>query len=72
MQPRQRSRYDWLLTRLPMVQSSSSGKVKNFLLHAQPTSCPMVGALSPGCKADHSPPTTAEVKKIRICTSALP
>jgi hypothetical protein len=61
----------------------SPGKVKNFLFSTSsrpalgPTQPPIewvLGALSPGVKrlgrgADHSPPTSAEVKKIWIYTS---
>jgi hypothetical protein len=42
---------------------------------AHPASCPMgAGALSPkvkrpGCEADHSPPTSAEIKKMWIYTA---
>jgi hypothetical protein len=65
---------------------SSPGGVKNLLLSQivqtgsgfHQTSYPMVpGALSPGVKrpgreADHSPPTSAEVKKMWMYSSTLP
>jgi hypothetical protein len=39
---------------------------------AHPASCPMgTGARRPGLEADHSPPTSAEVKKAWIYTSTL-
>jgi hypothetical protein len=59
--------------------------VKNFLFHvvhtssgAHPASYPVgTGGFSPGVKqlereADHSPPTSAEVKKMWIYTSTPP
>jgi hypothetical protein len=30
------------------------------------------GSVSPGCEADHSPPTSADVKKMWIYTSTAP
>jgi hypothetical protein len=30
------------------------------------------GGIAAGCEADHSPPNSVEVKKMRIYTSALP
>jgi hypothetical protein len=67
-------------------RSSSSGRVKNFLFST--SSIPVLrpikpliqwvpGALSPGIKrpgrgADHSPPTSAEVKKMWIYISTPP
>jgi hypothetical protein len=67
----------------PRVRSSSPGKVKNFLFFkssrpalrsTQPPIQWVPGALSPGIKrpgreAVHSPPTSAEVKKILIYKS---
>jgi hypothetical protein len=67
-------------------RSSSPDRVKNFLfsmssrLALGPTQPPIQwvpGALSPGVKrpgreADHSPPTSAEVKKMRIYISTPP
>jgi hypothetical protein len=63
--------------------SSSPGKVKNF--HFSTASSPVVGPTQifiqraprslasgvkrPGCEADHSPPASAEVKKMWIYTS---
>jgi hypothetical protein len=69
------------------VGSSSPGKVKNFLYSTAsrpalgPTQPPPMQwvpvALPPGVKrqgreADHSPPASAEVKKMWIYTSTLP
>jgi hypothetical protein len=67
-------------------RSSNSGRVKNFLFSKSPRPTPgstqppiqwVPVALSPGLKrsgreADHSPPTSAEVKKIWIYTSTPP
>jgi hypothetical protein len=67
----------------PRGQCSSPGRVKNFLFSTAsrpalgPTQPPIQwvpGALSPGVKrqereADHSPPISAEVKKMWIYTS---
>jgi hypothetical protein len=77
-----RSRYrDWLRAGRPRGRSSGGGKNFYFsmssrpALGVQPTSYPMgTGALSPGVKrqgreADHSPPTSAEMKKMWIYTS---
>jgi hypothetical protein len=63
------------------IHSSSAGKVKNFL--SSTTSKPALGSTQPpiqwvlgvkrpGREADHSPPTSAEVKKIWIYTSTPP
>jgi hypothetical protein len=86
-EPRQLSRYsDWLRAGRPRCRSSSPRKVKNFLFStsSRPTVGPtqphiqwVPGPLSPGVKrqgreADHSPPTSAEVKKMRIYTSTPP
>jgi hypothetical protein len=74
---------DWLRAGWPRGRSSSPGRVKNFLFSMSsipapgPTQPPIhwvQGALSPGVKrqgyeADHSPPTSAEVKKTWIYTS---
>jgi hypothetical protein len=83
----QRSRYrDWLRAGRPRGRSSSPGRVKNFrfsmssrpaLGSTQPHLQRVPGALSPGIKrpereADHSPPTSAEVKKMWICTPTSP
>jgi hypothetical protein len=72
------SRYsDWLCARRPRVRSSSPSRVKSFLFSTSsiqalgPTQPPtqwVPGALSPGVKRpgrefDHSPPTSAKVKK---------
>jgi hypothetical protein len=64
------------------VGSSSLGRVKNFLFStARPAmgfTQPLIqwvpedlspGVKRPGCEADLSPPASAEVKKIWICTS---
>jgi hypothetical protein len=77
---------DWLRTGRPKGRSSSPCRVKNFLFST--SSRPALGstqppiqwvpwALFPGVKrpgyeADHSPPTSAEVKKIWIYTSIPP
>jgi hypothetical protein len=74
---------DWLRTGRPKVRSLSLSRVKNFLFPTssqlalrctQPSIQCIPEALSPGVKrpgreADHSPPTSAEVKKIWIYTS---
>jgi hypothetical protein len=82
-----RSRYsDWLRAGRPRGRSSSLGRVMNFLLSTtsrptlgstQPPIQWVLGALSPGVQrprreADHSSPASAEVKKMRIYTSAPP
>jgi hypothetical protein len=73
---------DWLRAGRPSGRSSSPGRVKNFLFSTSsrralgPTQPPIQwvpGILSSGVKrqgreADHSPPATAEVKKIWIYT----
>jgi hypothetical protein len=70
----------------PTGRSSSPGGGKNFLFSTssrpalgstQPPTQWVPGALSPGvkrlgCEADHSPPTSAEVKKMWIYTSTTP
>jgi hypothetical protein len=80
----QRSQYsDWLLAGRSRGQNSCPGEVEIF--HFSMSSGPALGctqppiqwvseALSPGVKrpgreADHSPPTSAEVKKMWIYTS---
>jgi hypothetical protein len=83
----QRSRYsEWLQAGQPRGRSSSPGRDKNFLfsissrLALGPTQAPsqwLPGALSPGVKrpvreADHSPPASAEVKKMWFYTSTPP
>jgi hypothetical protein len=82
-----RSRYkDWLRAGRPRDRSSSPGRDKNFLfskssrpalVSTQPPIQWVPGALSsgiklPGREADHSPPTSAEVKKMWIYTSTPP
>jgi hypothetical protein len=83
--PGWRSRYsDWPLAGRLTGRNSSPGRVKNFLSSKSPrpalgfTKPPIQwvpGALSsgikgPGREADHSPPASDEVKKMRIyiCT----
>jgi hypothetical protein len=69
----------------PRGRSSSPGRVKNFLFtissrpalrFTQPPIQWVPAALSrvkrPGCEADHSPPTSAEVKKMWIYTATSP
>jgi hypothetical protein len=79
-EPGQRSRYSDCATGRLRGRSSSPGRVKNFLFSTgygtYTASYPMRtgGALSqavkrPGCDADHSPPTSAVVKKTCIYTS---
>jgi hypothetical protein len=85
--PGLRSRYsNWLRARRPSGRCSSPGRVKNFLFStsSRPVLVPtqpiiqwVSGALSPGVKrpvreADHSPPASAEVKKMWIYTSTPP
>jgi hypothetical protein len=86
--PRQRSRYShWLRAGRPRGRSWSPGGVKNFLFFTsfrpalgstQPPIYPWVpGALPPGLKRPgretyHSPPASAEVKKMWIYTSTPP
>jgi hypothetical protein len=87
MEPGKLSRYsDWLRAGRQMGRSSSPGRVKNFLSSTSskpalgPTQHPIQwvpGVLSPGLKrpgreADHSPPTSAEVKNTWIYTSTSP
>jgi hypothetical protein len=75
----QHSRYcDWLLAARPRSRSSSPGRAKNFhfsmssrptLASNQPPIQWVPGVLSPRVKrpaleTDHSPPTSAEVKKM--------
>jgi hypothetical protein len=79
--PGKRSHYgDYLQAGRPRSRSSSSGKVKNFLFSTssrpalgfiQPPIQWVPGDLSPGEKrpereADHSPPISAEVKKVDL------
>jgi hypothetical protein len=80
-EPGQRNRYsDWLRAGQPKCWSSSPSPVHVIQTDsgAHSASYPMVtGALSrevkrPGREADHSPPTSAEVKKIWIYTSIPP
>jgi hypothetical protein len=76
---------DWRRVGRPRGRRSSPDRVKNFFLHVVQTgseahlaSCPTgTGVLSPGVKrqgreADHSPPASAEVKKMWIYTSTPP
>jgi hypothetical protein len=77
---------DWLWPGRPTGRSSSSSRVKNFLFSTssrpalgstQPPIQRVSGALSPGVKrpgreAGHSPPASAEVKKMWIYTSTAP
>jgi hypothetical protein len=85
-EPCQCSQYDWLWPGRPRGQSSSPGTVNYFHLSissrpaprsAQPPTQRVPGALSLGVKrleheADHSPPSSAEVKKMCTCTSTPP
>jgi hypothetical protein len=83
-EPGERSRYgNWLRAGRPRGRSSSPGRVNNFLFSTAtrpapgPTQPPIqwvLGTHSPGVKrqgreADHSPPGSAEVKKIWIYIS---
>jgi hypothetical protein len=83
----QRSWYsDWLRVGRPRGRSSSPGRVKNFLFSTssrpalgstQPPIQWVPGALSlgvkrPGREANHSLPTSAEVKKMWIYTPTPP
>jgi hypothetical protein len=72
---------DWPRAGRPRVRSSSPGRVKNF--HFSISSRPALGSTQrpiqwvlgvkrPGREADHSPPTSAEVKKMWIYTSTPP
>jgi hypothetical protein len=70
----------------PTGRSSSPGRVKNFLFSTSsrpalgPTQPPIqwvqgtlsTGVMRPGREADHSPPTSAEVKKTWIYASISP
>jgi hypothetical protein len=68
---------DWLLDGRPKCRSSSPGRVKNFYFSMSSTQPPIQrvpGELSQvvkrlGREGDHSPPVSAEVKKIWISTS---
>jgi hypothetical protein len=86
-EPGWRSRYShWLRPGRPRGRSWSPSKVKNFLFpmssrpalgSTQPPIQWIKGSLSPGLKgpgreADHSPPASAEVKKIWIYISNPP
>jgi hypothetical protein len=76
----------WLRAGRPMVRSSSPNSVKNFLFSkssrpalgfTQPPIQWVPGALSsglkqPGREAEHSPPASAEVKKMWIYTYTPP
>jgi hypothetical protein len=77
---------DWIRARRPRGRSSSSGRVKNFLYSTSsredlgPTQSLIkwvLGALSPevkqpGCEADHSPQTSAEIKEMWVYTPTSP
>jgi hypothetical protein len=77
---------DWLRAGRPRGQSSSPGRVNNFLfftspglalVSTQPAMQRIPGAVSPGVKrpgreADHSPPTSAKIKKMWIYASTPP
>jgi hypothetical protein len=86
-EPGYRSRYsDWLRAGRLRGRSSNPGRVKNFYFSSsfrpalgptQPLIQRVPGALSPGLKqagrdADHSPETSAEVKKTWVYTSTPP
>jgi hypothetical protein len=81
------SRYsDWLRAARPKGRSPSPGRVKNFLFStasrpalgpSQPPTQWVLGTVSPvvkrpGHEADHSPPASAEIKKMWICRSTSP
>jgi hypothetical protein len=83
-EPGEHTRYsDWLRAGRPRGRSSSPGRVKNFLFSklsrpalgsTQPPIQCAPGVLSHGVKqpdreADHSPPASADVKKMWIYTS---
>jgi hypothetical protein len=77
---------DWLRAGRPRGRGSSHGRVKNFLFSTSsrpalgfthPRIQLVPGALSPAVKqpgreADHSPPASAEVKKMCVYTSTPP
>jgi hypothetical protein len=74
-EPGRCSRYsDWLRAGRPRGQSSSPGRAKNFLFSKSSRPAPgstqpiqwVPGVKRPGREADHSPPTSAEVKKMWI------
>jgi hypothetical protein len=81
-EPGLRSRYrDWLRAGRPRGRSTSPGRVKYFLFFTpsrpvlgptQPRIQCVPGVKRPGREADHSPPTSAEVKKMWIYTSTPP
>jgi hypothetical protein len=54
--------------RVPMGEEFSLLHVVQIVSEAHPTSCPM----GTGGEADHSPPTSAEVKKTWFYTSTPP
>jgi hypothetical protein len=73
------SRYsDWLGAGRPRSRSSSPCSVKNFLFSTSsrpalgPPSFPSPGVKRPEREADHSPPASAEVKKMWINISNPP
>jgi hypothetical protein len=87
MEPAYGSWYsDWLRAGQPRSWSSSPDKVKNFLFSMSsrpalgPTQPPIqwvpralsLGVKRPGSEADHSPPASAEVKKMWTYTSIPP
>jgi hypothetical protein len=57
---------NWIQTRRQRGQSFSPGRGKNFLHVVQPLILKIPGDKAPGCEADHSTPTSAEVKKTWI------
>jgi hypothetical protein len=69
---------DWLRAGRPRFRSSSPGRIKKFLFSklSRPalgsTQPPIPGVKRPGREADHSPVTSAEVKKMWIYASTLP
>jgi hypothetical protein len=77
---------DWLRAGRPRDRRSSSGRIKNVLFSMSSTPVLgstqhpvqwVAGALSPGVKrpgreADHSPPASAEVKKVWLYTYTTP
>jgi hypothetical protein len=82
LDPGQRSRYsDWLRAGRRWGRSSSRGRVQNFLFYksyrpalgsTQPPIQWVPGVKRPRREVDHSPPTSAEVKKMWIYTSTPP
>jgi hypothetical protein len=52
--------------------SLSPGRVKNFLFSTLSRPALSLGVKQQKLDADHSPPTSAEVRKMWICTSTPP